>query len=104
MNAKRSEPPPELDTLARGVVGAGFEVHRILGPGFLESLYEEALAVEMQLRGIPFFRQHPISVSYKERRIGEARLDFLVGGKWVVELKAVDAVASVHYAQVIAYL
>ena len=100
----RREPSEEADRLAKLVIGAAIEVHQILGPGYLEKTYEEALAVEFALRGIPFSRQHPISLTYKGHPIGEGRLDFLVGGEVVVELKTVDALADIHKAQVISYL
>lgn len=100
----RQEPNSELDRLAHGVIGAAIEVHRILGPGFLESLYEEAMCVELGLRGIPFVRQYQSSVDYKGHAVGEHRLDLLVGDVLVVELKAVDALAPVHSAQVLSYL
>lgn len=98
------EPGAELDQLASDVIGAAIEVHRVLGPGFLESCYEEALCVELLLRGIPFERQTAVALDYKTHRIGEARLDVLVSGDLIVELKAVDGLAPVHTAQVISYL
>ncbi len=98
------EPPDELDSVARRVIGAAIEVHRHLGPGFLESVYEEALAFELDLRGIPYVRQRPISVGYKGREVGEGRPDFFVEDQLVVEVKAVVALAPIHQAQVISYL
>jgi GxxExxY protein len=103
-NEQRSEPSAELDRLAHEVVGAALEVHRILGPGYLESVYEEALCVELELRGIPYVRQKQISVMYKGRVVGEGRLDVLVKDTLIVELKTVEAFAPIHTAQVIAYL
>jgi GxxExxY protein len=103
-DAKRREPGEELDKLAFAVNGAALEVYRRLGPGFLESVYEEALCVELQLRGIPFQRQAPVTVMYKGRPVGESRLDLLVDGKLVVELKAIDSLLPIHHAQVIPYL
>ncbi len=100
----RSEPDEGLDELAGLVIGCAIEVHRHLGPGFLESVYEEALAMEFRLRGLPYERQKPIEVAYKGQPIGEGRLDFLVAGRLVVELKAIDALAPIHQAQVISYL
>jgi GxxExxY protein len=61
------EPSPEMDVLAKAVIDAAIEVHRALGPGFLESIYEEALAVELTTRQIPFERQKPLTVLYKDR-------------------------------------
>lgn len=99
-----TEPDKATDDLASAVIGAAIEVHRVLGPGYLESVYEEALAVELKLRGIAFERQKAISVEYKEHTVGEGRLDLLVGNRLVVELKAVDAFAPIHTAQVMSYL
>ena len=98
------EPSRRVDEQARQVIGAAIEVHRILGPGFLESVYEEALAFEFDLRGIPYERQKPIALIYKEKSVGDSRLDFLVGEELVVELKAVESVHPIHPAKVINYL
>src|SRR5205085_7050678 len=100
----KREPSAGVDKLANAVIGAAIEVHRLLGPGYLESVYEEALCVELGLCNIPFTRQYPIAVSYKGCMVGEGRLDVLVDEKLIVELKAVDAIINVHYAQVISYL
>jgi GxxExxY protein len=100
----RVEPSTELDELAYAVIGAAIEVHRLLGPGFLESVYEEALCVELTLRGIRFARQLPIGVQYKGQKVGEARLDLVVDDSLVVELKAVDGIAPIHVAQILSYL
>ena len=98
------EPSGHLDSLAFRVIGAAIGVHRLLGPGFLESVYEEALCIELALRGLPFTRQVPIGVTYKGNRVGEARLDLVVADCLVVELKAVDCIAPIHVAQVLSYL
>lgn len=98
------EPDRELDRLAHQVIGAAIEVHKLLGPGYLESVYEEALSVELSLRQIPFSRQHPIAVSYKGHLVGEGRLDLLVNRRLIVELKAVEALDDIHTAQVLSYL
>ncbi len=100
----RIEPDKETDDLAKAVIGAAIEVHRILGPGYLERVYEQALTIELGLRGVPFAGQVPIGVEYKGQRVGEGRLDLLVGGKLIVELKAVDTFAPIHSAQVMSYL
>lgn len=86
-NTWGAEPSAELDQVAHRVIGAAIEVHRLLGPGFLESVYEEALCVELRLRGIRFARQVPIAMKYKDYEIGEARLDLVVEELLVVELK-----------------
>ncbi|MCA9248790.1 MAG: GxxExxY protein [Planctomycetales bacterium] len=99
-----NEPSKEVDELARFVIGAAIEVHQVLGAGFLESVYENALAIELKLRKIEFERQCPVHLEYKGKAVGEARLDFLVGKRLIVELKAVDDIAPIHHAQVINYL
>src|SRR5438132_13299680 len=76
----RVEPDSRVDGLARAVIGAAIEVHRILGPGYLESVYEEALALEFSLRQISFARQKSVSVVYKGHSVGESRLGLLVRG------------------------
>jgi GxxExxY protein len=94
----------DTNRVTEAVIGAAIEVHRTLSPGFLESLYEEALCVELASRGISFRRQVPVAVDYKGHRIGESRLDLFVEDSVVVELKAVDALAPVHMAQMISSL
>jgi len=99
-----NEPGKELDELAHAVIGAAIEVHRLLGPGYLESVYEQALAVELGLRDIAFEKQKPMRILYKGVDVGEGRLDFLVNARLIVELKAVDSLAAIHQAQVLSYL
>lgn len=98
------EPDALTNGSAHKVIGAAIEVHRHLGPGYFESVYEEALAIELGLRGIPFERQQPISIQYKGQPVGQARLDFFVGRVVLIELKAVEGLLPVHSAQVISYL
>lgn len=98
------EPTEQLDRLAYEVIGAAIEVHRDLGPGFLESVYEKALCVELTARQIPFLPQHLVSLLYKGHAVGESRLDLLVDSSLVVELKAIETLAPIHTAQVISYL
>lgn len=87
------------------VIGAAIEVHRHLGPGLLESVYEAALAYEIVERGLNVERQKPISLSYKGLRFEEGyRLDLLVADEVIVELKCVDALLPIHEAQIISYL
>jgi len=95
----------DLDALAEQVIGACIEVHRHLGPGLLESAYEECLCHELFLRGIPFQRQAPLPVTYKSVRLDAGyRLDLVVDGRIILELKACDMVPKVARAQVISYL
>ncbi|HWI63898.1 MAG TPA: GxxExxY protein [Symbiobacteriaceae bacterium] len=86
------------------IIGAAIEVHRILGPGFLETVYEEALARELTRRGIPFERQIDVPIYYKGDVVGKHRLDLLVEGCIIVELKRVTDLAEVHFAVVLSYL
>jgi GxxExxY protein len=98
------EPHPELNKITNAVIGAAIEVHRELGAGLLEVMYENALAIELRRRGIPFERQVPLAVYYKGEEMGNTRLDFIIAGCVVVELKAVESLAPVHKAQMICYL
>jgi GxxExxY protein len=98
------EPDSALDQLAHAVIGAAIEVHRHLGPGFTEEVYEKALCIELGLRGIPFERQRSITVGYKGHDLGAGRLDLLVGGCLVLELKSVSALTQVEVAKVLSYL
>jgi GxxExxY protein len=90
--------------LREQIIDAAVRVHRELGPGFLESIYEEALSVELRLLGLPFERQKPVPVFYRGHAIGEHRLDLLVDSRIVVELKAISALENVHFAIVRSYL
>jgi len=94
----------DKDELTERIIGVAIEVHRILGPGLLESIYEEALSIEMSLRGIPFQRQVEVVVQYKGHVIKGQRLDILVAGQVVVELKSVSQLPEVAMAQVLSYL
>jgi GxxExxY protein len=98
------EPSRELDSIMRLVIGAAIEVHRRLGPGLLEALYEKALCIELTERKVKHVRQFPVEVKYKKYVIGENRLDLLVENSLIVELKSVDCLAPIHIAQLIAYL
>jgi GxxExxY protein len=87
------------------VIAALIEVHRNVGPGMLESVYEACVSRELTLRGLPFERQRPVPLSYKDVVLESAyRLDLVVGNRVLVELKAVDDLLPVHVAQVITYL
>lgn len=91
--------------LTHSIIGAAIEVHKLLGPGLLESAYEECLAREFVLRGIVSRRQKAAPVVYKDVKLECGyRMDFLVEGRIVVELKAVEALAPVHEAIVLTYL
>jgi GxxExxY protein len=93
-----------MTVLSGAVIGAAIEVHRVLGPGLDEALYEAALAIELRRRNIAFTRQVVTPVDYKGERIGEKRLDFVIDGRLLLELKAVEELAAVHKAQVLTHL
>lgn len=90
--------------LSYNIVGAAMEVHRILGPGFLEAVYQAALAHELTLRQIPFEPYKRLPVTYKEKSVGQYEADFVVAGEIILELKAVSAFHPRHEAQAINYL
>jgi len=95
----------ELDALAKGVVDAAFKVHKALGPGLLESAYRACMEIELERRSFLFAAQDLLPISYEGVRIeGAYRIDLLVGGKLVVELKAVEKLLPVHQAQILTYL
>lgn len=95
--------PKDKELTAR-IIGAAINVHKELGPGFIESIYESALAVEFDLLGIKYERQKTIDVSYRGRKIGEHRLDFLVEETVVVELKAVVDLEKIFFVVTRSYL
>ncbi len=93
------------DLLSNRIIGAAIEVHRILGPGLLESAYEECLSRELSLRNVPFERQVPLPVEYKGTRLDCGyRLDLVVDGLVIVELKAIEKIEPIHEAQLLTYL
>ena len=94
----------DLNELTYLVNGAIFEVNRILGPGFLEKVYENALLMELKARGINAAAQYPIKVRYKDQIVGEYFVDLLVEDKVIIELKTVDKIEKIHEAQLLNYL
>lgn len=86
------------------IIGCAMEVHRILGNGFQEVIYQRALTIEMRKQGLEFSREHEMEIFYKGESIGARRVDFFVEGKVMVELKAVIQLEDVHLAQAINYL
>ena len=92
------------EELSQQAIGAAIEVHRSLGPGFLESFYEEALCIELDILGVPYERQKTIEITYRNRKIGEHRLDLFIDGKLVLELKTVKEIDPIHYSVVRSYV
>jgi len=94
-----------LNELTDAIIGAAMEVHRMLGPGLLESTYEMCLCRELSIRGIPFERQVPIPVEYKGVKLDCGyRADLVVDGTILVEIKAIDSLLAIHEAQLLSYL
>src|SRR5436853_576239 len=95
----------ERDPLTGAVIAAAIEVHRLLGPGLLESIYQRALCHEMHLRGIPFRSNQPVPVDYKGVGLGDdLRLDIVVAEQLIMELKSVEKLLPIHESQLIIYL
>ena len=91
--------------LSKEIIGAAIEVHRVLGPGLLESAYEEALCCELELRGLPYERQKNRPLNYKDRLLNtDYRIDLLVDGKVIVEIKARETIHPIDKAQTLTYL
>jgi GxxExxY protein len=98
------QPDSELKELSTAVIGAAIEMHKRLGAGLDEAAYENALDIEFRLRDIPFQRQVWIDVEYRGEVVGRRRLDFLVGGRLIIEVKAVQELNALHKAQLFTYL
>lgn len=90
--------------LSYAIIGASMEVHKILGPGFLEAVYQKALAHELKLRGLIFYDQVRLPVSYKGELMGEYIADFIVESKIILEIKSVSKLNASHQAQAMHYL
>ena len=93
-----------LNRLTERIIGCAIEVHRNLGPGLLEAIYESALCIEMELAGLAYERQKPIQVMYKGHALGEHRLDVVVEDAVILELKSVERFDRVFEAQILSYL
>ena len=95
----------DINKSTEAIIGAVIEVHRHLGPGLLESAYEECLCEELSLRKIPFSRQIPLPVAYKTKKLDIGyRVDLLVNNEVVVELKTVESILPIHEAQTLTYM
>ena len=95
---------PEVEEIGRQVIGCAINVHRFFGPGFKESIYVEAMCVELESRSIKFEREKCITVYYKGRSVGAHRLDLLVEGVLIVECKVAECLLKIHTRQVASYL
>ena len=94
----------QFEELSRKIIGAAINVHKELGPGFLENIYEEALKIELSEHGINFEFQKEVKIKYMGIDIGTHRLDLLVENRIIIELKAVKELADIHFAQLRSYL
>lgn len=100
-----TQPDDEVDLVAKEVVDAGFQVHHALGPGLLESAYEECLSYELTRRDVAFERQVSMPISYKGLQLDIGyRIDLLVAKCVIVEIKAVETMLPIHQAQIMTYL
>ena len=104
MNPPQSHRDTEINALTERVIGFAIEVHRLLGPGLLEPVYETALCIELDDAQIPYARQTRLPAFYKGRRLGEYRIDLLVGDSLIVEVKAVERTIPLFEAQLLTYL
>ena len=96
--------PLEYEALTEKIIGGAIEVHRRLGPGYLESFYENALVIELRKRGLGVKQQMEVPVLYEDQEVGRHRLDLFVEDTIVVELKAIKAFEDIHFAIVKSYL
>lgn len=104
LNRVRSALTPELDELTHRIIGGGINVHQALGPGFIEGIYHDAYAIELEALGLTFELQVPVTVSYRSRPLRSQRIDLIVEKQVIVELKAVERLERIHGAQVLSYL
>jgi GxxExxY protein len=96
--------PDHIESLITKVIGAAIEVHRCLGPGLSEGLYEDAFAIELEALGIAFERQRAVVLEYRGQALRAQRIDLIIEEQIVIEIKAVDRLHPVHRAQLISYL
>jgi GxxExxY protein len=96
--------PSDLEDIVHRTIGCCVDVHRVLGPGLLESPYSKAAAIELSANGITFEREKEYLVTYRGQPVCQHRIDFVVGGRLLLELKAVDRLTDIHRAQVLSYL
>lgn len=96
--------PLEYEELTSTIIGASISVHRALGPGFVESVYENAVTIELDRLGVPYRRQESVSVRYRDVEVGRHRLDLFVADRIVVELKAIQCITNAHFAIVRSYI
>ena len=94
----------KLNSLSNRIIGLASKVHKELGPGFIEKIYEKALAYEFEKEKLPFVQQRVIKVRYEDLEVGNQRVDFIVEDEIIIELKTVSEMSEIHQAQMISYL
>jgi GxxExxY protein len=94
----------QTEILIRNIIGSAIDVHRELGPGYLEKVYEQAMALELRDRGLAYATQVPVTIYYKGEKIHGQVLDMIVEGKVILELKSVEMLLPIHEAQILSYL
>jgi GxxExxY protein len=94
----------ETERIVESAIGCGVEVHRVLGPGFFEPIYHNALQIEFRDKKIPFESEKRVLIRYRDQLVGTQRLDFVVAGEVIVEIKAVKQLEPLHHVQVMSYL
>ncbi|GAH78181.1 unnamed protein product, partial [marine sediment metagenome] len=94
----------KLNSLSNRIIGLAIKVHKELGPGFVEKIYEKALAYEFEKEKLPFVQQGVIKVRYEDLEVGNQRVDFIVEDEIIIELKTVSEMSEIHQAQMISYL
>ena len=104
MKTESAPIPAEVEGIGYRVIGCAHAVHRVLGPGFPERIYQRAMSIELEEEGLPFESEKRILVPYKGRKVGMHRLDLVIAGVVVVELKVTPRVMEIHRRQVLSYL
>ena len=94
----------EYNKLTEKIIGIAIDIHKCLGPGFIERIYEKAFAFELEKRKVNFENQKVIQINYKETKLGSQRIDFLIEDEIIIELKAVSGLNDIHLAQMLSYL
>jgi len=96
--------PEETERVVESAIGCGVNVHRELGPGFFEPIYHNALRIELAACGIPFESEKRVVIRYREQSVGAQRLDFVIAGEVIVEIKAVKELEPLHHVPLMSYL
>ena len=94
----------ELNAVSQKIIGLAFKVHNKLGPGFIERIYSQALAFELERAGTKFEQEKTIRIHYEGKDLGEQRIDFFVEDELILEIKAIESIGKIHLAQTLSYL